>query len=139
MIESMRNYVAGCAYLDEFTAVNVDYLVSKVKAYSINEEASYNPVIGEDILGNEFCQFKFSFDAKFKWNEEIANNVNNSKFFENFSNWLKNNNKNKSYPTVGNNITVTDIKAISNGYILDTESDEAIYRIACVMYYTRWN
>lgn len=139
MIENMRNYVATCPYLDEFTAVNVNYLISKVKAYSINEEASYNPVIGEDILGNEFCQFKFSFDAKFKWNEEIANNIDNSQFFENFSNWLKSNNKSKTYPTVNNDITVTGIMAISNGYILDTASDEAIYRIACVMYYTHWN
>ena len=45
MIDSIKNYIAGCPYLDEFTAVNVNYLVDKVTAYSVNEGASYNPII----------------------------------------------------------------------------------------------
>ena len=140
MIDSVRNYIADCPYLDEFTAVNVNYLVNKITAYSVNEGASYNPVIEEDILGNEYSQFQFTFDAKFNWNEEVQNNVDNSVFFENFSNWLKDNNKNKIFPSLEmENITITSIEANSNGYIFDTNSDEAIYRISWVMYFTRWN
>ena len=140
MIESVREYISGCPYLDEFTAVNVNYLVDKVKAYSVNEGASYNPIIGKDIIGNEYSQFQFTFDAKFHWNDEVANNVDNSEFFENFSNWLRDNDKNNIFPTIDdNNISVTSINANSNGYIFDTSSDEAIYRISCVMNYTRWN
>ncbi len=140
MIDSIKNYIAGCPYLDEFTAVNVNYLVDKVTAYSVNEGASYNPIIESDILGNEYSQFQFTFDAKFNWNDEVQNNVDNSVFFENFSNWLKNNNKNKTFPVLEmENVTITSIEANSNGYIFDTNSKEAIYRISCVMYYTRWN
>ena len=139
MIDSLRDYIATCPYLDEFTAVNVNYLVDKVTAYSVNENASYDPVIDRDILGNEFCQFQFTFDAKFNWNDEIQNNVDNSKFFEDFSNWLKQNDKNKIFPTIEGNITITSIGANSNGYIFDTNSNQAIYRISCVMNYTRWN
>lgn len=140
MIESVREYIESCPYLDEFTEVNVNYLVDKVKAYSVNEGISYNPVINEDILGNEESQFQFTFDAKFYWNDEIANNVDNSTFFENFSNWLRENNKNKVFPTIASdNISITSIIANSNGYIFDSSNDEAIYRISCVMNYTRWN
>ena len=114
--------------------------MNKVKAYSVNEGASYNPIITTDILGNEESQFQFTFDAKFHWNDEIANNVDNSNFFENFSNWLRENNNNKIFPTIGSDdISITSISANSNGYIFDTSSDEAIYRISCVMNYTRWN
>lgn len=140
MIDSVRDYIANCPYLDDFTEVNVNYLVDKVKAYSVNEGASYNPIIATDILGNEESQFQFTFDAKFHWNDEIANNVDNSNFFENFSNWLRENNNNKIFPTIGSDdISITSISANSNGYIFDTSSDEAIYRISCVMNYTRWN
>ena len=140
MIDSVRDYIANCPYLDDFTEVNVNYLVDKVKAYSVNEGASYNPIITTDILGNEESQFQFTFDAKFYWNDEIATNVDNSNFFENFSNWLRENNNNKIFPTIGSDdISITSISANSNGYIFDTSSDEAIYRISCVMNYTRWN
>lgn len=140
MIDSVRDYIASCPYLDDFTEVNVNYLVDKVKAYSVNEGASYNPIITTDILGNEESQFQFTFDAKFYWNDETANNVDNSNFFENFSNWLRENNNNKIFPTIGSDdISITSISANSNGYIFDTSSDEAIYRISCVMNYTRWN
>ena len=134
MIDSVRDYIANCPYLDDFTEVNVNYLVNKVKAYSVNEGASYNPIITTDILGNEESQFQFTFDAKFYWNDEIANNVDNSNFFDNFSNWLRENNNNKIFPTIGSDdISITSISANSNGYIFDT------YRISCVMNYTRWN
>lgn len=140
MIDSVRDYISQCPYLDEITAVNVNYLGDSVKAYSVNEKAEYNSVISKDILGNEESQLQFTFDTKFYWNDEVQNNVDNSKFFEDFSNWLRENNKNKIFPTVEeSNIKITSISATPNGYILETLSDEAIFRINCVMNYTRWN
>lgn len=136
MIEQIRKYIATCPYLDEFTAVNVDYLVDKVTAYSVNEGVSYNPVISKDINGNEECQFQFTFDAKLYWNDEIANNIDNSKFFENFREWLRNNNKNKIFPQI-KGIGIESISAVTNGYLFATNEDEAIYRISCVMNYWR--
>lgn len=136
MIEQVRNYVATCPYLKEFAELNVDYLVDKISAYSINEGVSYNPVISKDIIGNEECQFQFTFDARLYWNEEIANNVDNSKFFESFRDWLRENNKNKIFPQI-KEINIQSISAITNGYLFATNADEAIYRISCVMNYWR--
>lgn len=136
MIEQVRTYIASCPYLKEFTEVNVDYLKDKVTAYSVNEGVSYNPVISRDIVGNEECQFQFSFDAKLYWNEEIANNIDNSKFFNNFSEWLRENNKNKIFPVV-EGVEIESIKAVTNGYLFTTNADEAVYRISCVMNYWR--
>ena len=136
MIEQIRKYIATCPCLDEFTAVNVDYLIDSATAYSVNEGVSYNPVITKDILGNEECQFQFTFDAKLYWNDEIANNIDNSKFFENFREWLRNNNKSKIFPQI-KGIDIESISAVTNGYLFATNEDEAIYRISCVMNYWR--
>lgn len=136
MIEQVRNYISNCPHLKEFTEINVDYLVDKATAYSLNEGVSYNPVISKDIIGNEECQFQFSFDAKLFWNDEIANNIDNSKFFNNFSEWLRENNKNKIFPKI-DGIEIQSISAITNGYLFATNADEAIYRISCIMYYWR--
>lgn len=134
MIEQVKEYIASCPYLNEFMQVNVNYLVDKINAYSVNEGVSYNPIISKDILGNEECQFQFTFDARLYWNDEIANNIDNSKFFENFREWLKNNNKNKIFPKI-KGIQVESISAITNGYLFATNTDEAIYRISCLIKY----
>lgn len=136
MIESIRNYIATCPYLDTFAAVNVEYLVDKVKAYSVNEGAGYNPVVSETITGDKEMQFQFTFDAKFYWNEEVSNNVNNSEFFEKFRDWLEQNNRNGVFPSV-TGITPESINATSNGYIFATNADVAIYRISCVFNYIK--
>lgn len=137
MIEKIRDYIATCPFLDEFTKVNVNYLVDKIKAYSVNEGAGYNPVIDTDVNGNKEMQFQFSFDAKFYWNEEIQNNVDNSVFFEKFRNWLEENDEKGIYPKI-EGIEPLTIGAITNGFIFATNSDEAIYRISCKFTYMKW-
>ena len=136
MIDKIREYISECPYLDEFVSVNVNYLVDKVKAYSVNESPSYKPVLSEYLNGDKEMQFLFNFDAKFYWNEEIQNNVNNSVFFENFRNWLETNDNNSKYPKI-DGIEPISISAETNGYIYLTNVDEAIYRISCKFVYIK--
>lgn len=136
MIENIRDYIAECPHLDEFTKVNVNYLVDKVNAYSVNEDSGYNPIIEPRIYGNDEMQFLFSFDAKFYWNEETENNIDNSKFFEKFRDWLEDNNSKGKYPKI-EGIEPLTIGAITNGFIYATNSDEAIYRISCSFTYEK--
>lgn len=136
MIEKIRDYIATCPYLDEFTALNVNYLVDKIKAYSVNESTAYNPVIITYLNGDKEMQFLFSFDAKLYWNDEVKNNIDNSAFFEKFRDWLENNNDNDIYPEV-DGIQPLSISATTNGYIFATNSNEAIYRISCRFNYLK--
>ena len=136
MIDKIRDYIATCPHLDKFIEVNVNYLKDKVKAYSINENAGYNPVLDTYLNGDKEMQFLFSFDAKFHWNEEIQNNVDNSIFFEDFRNWLEDNYENDIYPKI-KGIQPLSISATTNGYIFATNADEAIYRISCKFIYIK--
>lgn len=135
MIDKVRDYfIEKCPYLDEYTELNINYLVDKNKAYSLNENAGYDPVIQgtKDILGNCEEQFLFTFDSKLIWNEDIQNTIDNSKFFEKIKNWLETNNKNDIFPDIKG---IYEIGATTNGYIFATNANEAIYRIQCYLKY----
>ncbi len=136
MIETIRDFISACPYLDEYTELNVDYLVDKVKAYSINEGAGYEPLISESITGEKEYQLQFTFDSKLYWNDEAVNNINNSKFYENFREWLETKNDKGELPTK-TGITPLSIKATSNGYIYNAQENVAIYRISCVFNYIK--
>ena len=131
IIDKVREYIATCPYLKEYAELNIEYLIDKVNTYSINENAGYDPILHQFLSGSE-RQFMFSFDSKLIWNEDIKNNIDNSKFFEDFRNWIETNNKNKKFPEVPG---IYKIKALTNGYILTTNANEAIYRIQCKLEY----
>lgn len=134
MIEKIRDYIATCELLDQYAELNINYLVDRTIAYSINEESSYNPVLEENITGSKTMHLLFNLDSKVVWNEDLSNNIANSKFFENFSNWLEGNNNNDVFPQI-EGITPISISANTNGFIFATDSNEAIYRISCEFVY----
>lgn len=134
IIDEVRDYIAKCPYLKEYAELNVEYLVDKVVTYSVNENAGYNPVISKSIIGLKDMQFLFTFDSKLYWNEDIQNNIDNSKFFENFREWLEENNNKKIFPEING---VYEIGATTNGYIFATNANEAIYRIQCYLKYIK--
>lgn len=131
MIDIVRDYISTCPYLKQYAELNVEYLTDRVETYSINENAGYEPVIQKYVIGADY-QFLFTFDSKLHWNEDIQNNIDNSKFFENFKNWLEKNNDNKIYPEIEG---IYEIGATTNGYIFATSANEAIYRIQCYLKY----
>lgn len=131
IIDEVREYIAKCPHLKEFAELNVEYLLDKVNTYSINENAGYDPVLNKFFIGSE-RQFLFTFDSKLHWNEDIQNNIDNSKFFENFRKWLETNNNKKIFPNIDG---IYEIGATTNGYILATNANEAIYRIQCYLNY----
>ena len=131
MIDIVRDYISKCPYLKEYAELNVEYLTDNVETYSINENAGYEPVVQRYMIGADY-QFLFTFDSKLHWNEDIQNNIDNSKFFENFKNWLEKNNNNKIYPEIEG---IYEIGAMTNGYIFATNANEAIYRIQCYLKY----
>lgn len=131
MIDVVREYISKCPYLKEYAELNVEYLQDKVNTYSINENAGYEPISEKYMIGTDY-QFLFTFDSKLIWNEDIQNNIDNSKFFENFKNWLEENNKKQIYPEIDG---IYEIGATTNGYIFATNANEAIYRIQCYLKY----
>lgn len=136
MIEKIRDYISTCPYLIEYTELLVNYLAPNSATYSVNEGQGYDPIVDTYTNGNKEMQFVFTLDSRLVWNENLENNIKNSKFFENFSNWLENNDDNGIFPNV-NGIIPETIRATSNGFIYATDSNEAIYRIECIFTYLK--
>lgn len=137
MIKELRDYIAKCPYIKQLNLLLINYLSDNIKACSINEEPSYNPILNKYLNGYKECQFRFNLDCKFIWSEDIQSNIDNSEVFENFTKWLEEKDNNEDYPKI-EGIDVTSIQVNSNGYIYMTETNEAIYRINCVMNYGRY-
>lgn len=131
IIDKVRDYIEKCPYLKEYAELNVNYLADRVNTYSVNENSGYSPIVEKYLLDRDM-QFLFTFDSKLYWNEDVQNNIDNSKFFANFKRWLEENNKNKTFPDI---VGVYEIGATTDGYILTTNANEAIYRIQCYLKY----
>lgn len=132
MIEKIKEYLETCPYL--IGTGKVEYLSNELNAYSLNEDAGYEPLIEEDITGVQKKQFRFNLDMQLNWNDESNTNIDNSKLFENIKSWLEIQNKLANYPLI-EGIDIESIKANTNGYIYMTDSNIAIYRISFLMTY----
>lgn len=137
MIDSIKTYIAQCPYLDEYTAVLINYLEDKVNAYSINNSPNTSPILSTDITGNQTRQYLFTFDSKLNWNSEIQQNIDNLNFYENFSNWLENNSNEDILPILYGELQAIKIEALTDGYIFQSNGEQAVYRIQCRLTYLK--
>ena len=138
IIESVKNFILTCPYLEELSAVNVDFLPDSPDTYSI-EEVPANAVIQTYLDGSQERQFVFVFASRFYYSDETRNNIENSGFYEDFSDWLDEQTQNGSLPIMRDGLTPTKIEAMSSGYLFDISGDlsNARYQIQCRLIYDK--
>lgn len=130
ILTKVKEYIETCPLLKS-GKINVDYLSEKVKSYSI-ETVPTDPIVDEDILGNEIRQYTFVFASQEVYSQNVLDNILNSKFYEDFSNWIYINNKNKVYPDltkIQGIKEVTEIRCTTPGYAFKTSESSARYQI----------
>lgn len=130
ILMKIKEYIEKCPLLKN-GKINVDYLSEKVKNYSI-ETVPIEPIIDEDVLGNEIRQYTFVFASQEVYSQNILDNILNSKFYEDFSNWIYMNNKKRVYPDltkIQGIKEVTEIKCTTPGYAFKTSESSARYQI----------
>jgi hypothetical protein len=138
IIESVKNFILGCPFLAELSAVNVDFLPDSPDTYSI-EEVPTNAVIRTYLDGTQERQFVFVFASRFYYSEETRNNIENSGFYEDFSDWLDEQTKTGNLPVMREGLTPSKIEAMSSGYLFDVSGDlsNARYQIQCRLIYDK--
>ena len=138
IIESVKNFILTCPYLTELAAVNVDFLPDSPDTYSI-EEVPTNSVIKTYLDGSQERQYVFVFASRFHYSDETKNNIENSGFYEDFSDWLDEQTQNGILPIMRDGLTPTKIEAISSGYLFDISGDlsNARYQIQCRLIYDK--
>ena len=138
IIESVKNFILTCPHLAELSAVNVDFLPDSPDTYSL-EEVPTNSVIQTYLDGTQERQFVFVFASRFYYSDETRNNIENSGFYEDFSDWLDEQTNKGIFPVMRDGLTPSKIEAMSSGYLFDVSGDlsNARYQIQCRLIYDK--
>ena len=123
IIEAIREYIATCPYLHD-GKIGVDYLENEV-AYSI-EPTPVSPKDVNFIDDTGIKQFAFVLASRESYGQETIQNMLNTEFYEDFADWIEENNFNGILPNIEG---IESIECLSTGYAFQTGIDTARYQI----------
>lgn len=127
-LDNIKEFIETCPLLKN-GKVNVDYIKDEPQSYSIDETPS-TTVIKEYKDGG--TQNQITFDFSIQANFSVLENIKNSKFCEDFTNWIKEENKKENLPNIDG---ICWIKCTGRGTILQTTKTTAIYVIPMQVVY----
>lgn len=124
-MQKIKEYIETCPLLDG-DKINVDYLDDEVYSYSIDRTPT-QPEIKQfiDGRGGKY-QIAFDFTVTAPISSRVVTNLANSKFGEDFMEWIKTQNRLKNFPKIKDAFS---IKCTSPSYILQKTETTAIYII----------
>lgn len=124
-MQKIKEYIETCPLLDG-DKINVDYLDDEVYSYSIDRTPT-QPEIKQfiDGRGGKY-QITFDFTVTAPISSRVVTNLANSKFGEDFMEWIKTQNRLKNFPKIKGAFS---IKCTSPSYILQKTETTAIYII----------
>ena len=127
-MELIKEFIETCPYLKN-GKVNVDYIKDNPQSYSI-DETPVDPVLQNfaDSGRRIQIQFDFSIQANFS----ILENIKNSKFCDDFTEWIYVQDKIGNLPKIDG---ICWIKCTGRGTILQTTETTAIYVIPMQVVY----
>lgn len=132
IIDSIRKFILTCPFLNESSdggiRLNVNYLGEDSTVYSI-EEIPCDPVLNTYINGDSSRQFQFIFCSREPYGSDIIQNLANSDFYEDFANWIEEQNLIGNFPTLEGKCRSEEIKVTGPGYAFQVDTDKARYQI----------
>ena len=127
-IELIKEFIETCPLLKN-GKVNVDYIKDKPQSYSIDETPATTVLIPYPDGGSRNqILFDFSIQADFS----ALENIKNSKFCDDFTDWIKQQDKIENLPKIDG---ICWIKCTGRGTILQTTETTAIYVIPMQVVY----
>lgn len=135
IIESIRDFIQEWL-LNNGERLNVEFLGEEPIQYVI-EEVPCNIIMEKNIDGSSSRQYKFNFASREYFSQEARQNINNSRFYENFARLLEECSNKGDLPKLEGGRQATKIEALSSGYVFSTTPnlDKAKYQIQCVLEY----
>lgn len=137
IIDSLRNYIRECPYLDTFNnaiRVNVNYLAPDADTYSI-EEIPIVPIVKKYVNGDCIRQYAFIFTSREPYGADVLQNIDNSGFYEKFAEWIEIQNDSGDLPVLDNGLEPLEIRVTSTGYAFAVTEDTAQFQIQLKLKY----
>lgn len=136
VISSIRDFIATCPCLDQFDAafskVDLDKLEEDAANYMIASVPA-EPIIKRYSNGDTVRRVVFAFCSRVFYGD--VENIDTSDFYENFSEWLEDCTRDGILPRLGAGKEARKIRATTNGYLMDADTNTAQYQIQCEFTY----
>lgn len=116
-------------------AINANYLAGEADNFSI-EEMPCEPILKKYLDGSTKRQFQFAFCSREPYGSEVIQNIDNSGFYEKFSDEVENKNNQGVLP-ICDNLEPLSINVTSSAYVAANEEDTAMYQINLVFKYLK--
>ena len=138
VIECIKDYILDCPYLDKLANLGINFLDKNSTNYSI-EEVPGKTTTHKHVDGSRECEFTFVFASMFDFSEEIEVQINNSGFYEDFNDWIEDNDDNGIYPELKEGLIPTRIEVLTSGYLYAIVDGmrRARYQIQCKLTYEK--
>lgn len=135
IIKALMEYISTCPYLYEFNkGINVDYLDDDSTTYSI-EEVPCTPILKKYLDGSSKRQYDFIFASRESYGADVFQNIDNSGFYEDFSNWIEQESTLGNLPKLEADKEAIEIKVSTTGYAFQTDDNSARYQIQLKLIY----
>lgn len=134
IIDSIRDYMLNCPVLDAYAKLNVDFLGTQPTEYTIDSQPTTS-IVKQYVDGSAIKQFVFVFGSREYYGPDVLQNIENSGFYEELSEWFDEQSKTGNLPTLKNGKKAIKIEALTTGYLFDATEDNARYQIQCRLIY----
>lgn len=134
IIESIRDYISTFPDLSENCCLLIDYLGDKPVEYTV-EAVPCNPVYKEYVDGEKVKQFLFVFASREYFEADVNTCIENLHFYENFEEWIEQNNDDGVFPDLGGNKVPVSLEVLTRGCVLSADEETARYQIQLRLIY----
>ena len=134
IIKKIREYFLDCPLIDNQSRINVDYLGVDAVEYTIDSVPA-DTIIKQYVDGGALKQYVFVFASREYYGPDTLQNMENSGFYEKFSNWIESQNYIGELPILSGNKQATKMEVLTSGYLFDTSDDNARYQIQMRLVY----
>lgn len=128
IIDALKDFISKCPLLDDQKRVNVNYIGVEM-SYSI-DPLPCNPILKKYVDGGSQRQFQFQVASKELYDEDARINIENSGFYEAFSDWLESN-----LPYLKDKKRAIKFETLNSGYLYSVDGHDARYAIECRLIY----
>jgi len=134
IISALKAYILTYTGLKTDAPVWVDYIGSNPTEYAIIPLPG-SKIIEQYITGGSLREYPFAFQSAEFTADELGR-LENSGFFETFSDWLESQTNAGVLPTLGAKQTAVEIEATSWAYLYEQgNSETGIYQVQCRLIY----
>lgn len=134
IIDKIREYFLKCPLIDELARINVDYLGVDPVEYTIDSVPS-ETIIKQYVDGGGLKQYVFVFGSREYYGSDTLQNIENSGFYEKFSEWIENQSDIGNLPLLEGEKRSVKIEVLTSGYLFDTSEENARYQIQMRLVY----